>query len=155
MTEFVCRVICLHVKSRTLAINVPIPNLTVARLEQFPSPQMTDNEPSFTRKPHVVIFRQSPFAANAVPKLVAMATSLIPSISGMSSLDSLTPKTYPWGPRIKQRVASCHTAEVMSIQSLPAPPPTSRGQPISEVGGRPPPCLVWTCSHSHRLTLLF
>ena len=58
-------------------------------------------------------------------------------------------------PRIKQRVAICHTAEVISIQSLPAPPPTSRGQPISEMGGGTPPCLVWTCSHSHRLTLLF
>ena len=61
-----------------LAINVSIPNLTVARLEQFPSRQMTDNKPSFTRKLHVVIFRQGPFAANAVPKLVAMATSLRP-----------------------------------------------------------------------------
>ena len=78
-----------------LAINVSIPNLTAVRLEQFPSPQITDNKPSFTRKPHVVIFSQSQFAANAVPKLVAMATSLRPSISGMSSLDSLTPKTYP------------------------------------------------------------
>ena len=33
-----------------LAINVSIPNLTVARLEQFPSPQMTDNKPSFRVK---------------------------------------------------------------------------------------------------------
>ena len=77
-----------------LVINVSIPNLTVARLEQFPSPQMTDNKPSL-RKPHVVIFRQSLFAANAVPKLVAMATFLGPSISAMSSLDSLSPNTYP------------------------------------------------------------
>ena len=79
-----------EVTTRMLAINMSIPNLTVARLEQFPSPQMTDNKPSFTRKPHVVIFRQSPFAANAVPKLVVMATSLRPSISAMSSLDSLS-----------------------------------------------------------------
>jgi len=43
-------------------------------------------------------------------KVVAMATSLRPSISTMSSLKTLTPKTYP---RIKQRVASCHTAEVI------------------------------------------
>jgi len=78
-----------------LAINVSIPNVTVARLEQFPSPQMTDNKPSFTRKRHIVNFCQSPFAANAVPKLVAMATSLTPSISAMSSLDSLLPKTHP------------------------------------------------------------
>jgi len=78
-----------------LAINVSIPNLTVAHLEQFPSPQMTDNKSSFTPKPHVVIFCQSPFAGNAVPKLVAMATSLRPSISAMSSLDRLIPKTYP------------------------------------------------------------
>ena len=65
-------------KTRMLAINVSIPKLTVARLEQFPSPQMTDNKSSFTRKPHVVIIRQSKFAANAVPTLVAMATSLDP-----------------------------------------------------------------------------
>jgi len=71
-----------------VALNVSIPNLTVARLEQFPLPQMTDNQPSFTRKPHVVIFRQSPFAANVVPKLVAMAMSLRPSSSAMSSLAS-------------------------------------------------------------------
>ena len=82
-------------QTKMLAINVSILNLTVARLQQFPSPQMTDNKPSFTRKPHVVIFCQSPFAANAVPKLVAMATSLRPSMSGMSSLDSLTSKTHP------------------------------------------------------------
>ena len=137
-----------------LAINVSIPNLTVARLEQFPSSQMTDNKPSFRpiRKPHVVIFRQSSFAANAAPKLVAMATSLRPSISGMSSLDSLTPKTKPT-PRIKQRV-SCHTAEAMSIQSLPAPPPHQADSRSQRWVGTPPR-LVWTCSHSHRLTLLF
>jgi len=57
---------------------------------------LTENKPSFIRKPHVVISRQSPFAANVVPKLVAVAISLRPLISAMSSLDSLTPKTYPW-----------------------------------------------------------
>jgi len=30
-----------------------------------------------------------------------------------------------------------------------------RGQPISKVGGGLPPCLGWTSSPSHRLTLLF
>jgi len=75
---------------------------------------------------------------------------LDPRYSAMSSLDSLSPKTQA---RIKHRVASCHTAEVISIQSLPAPAQTPRGQPISEVGGETPPCLVWTSSHSHRLTL--
>ena len=93
--------------SRVLAINVSIPNRTVARLEQFRWPQLrfqpesdqhtqglTENKPSFIRKHHVVISR-SPFAANVVPKLVAMATSPRPSISNMSSLDSLIPKTYP------------------------------------------------------------
>jgi len=37
------------------------------------------------RNPHVVISRQSPFAANAVPKSVAMATSLRPSISAIKN----------------------------------------------------------------------
>ena len=117
-----------------LAINVSIPNLTVARLEQFPSPQMTDNKPSFTWKPHVVIFHQSPFAANTVPKLVDMATSLDPWSRVCLHWIAWPRKPTP---RIKQRVASCHTAEVMLIQSLPAPPPTPRGQPISEMGGDP------------------
>ena len=59
-------------------------------------------------------------------------------------------------PRIKQRVARCHTAEVISIQSLPAPPPHTKGTADLRDGwGGPPPCLVWTCSHSHRLILLF
>jgi len=73
---------------------VSIPNLTVARLEQFRSPQLriqrqrptdglTENKPSFIRNPHVVISYQSPFAANVVPKLVAMATPLRPSISAV------------------------------------------------------------------------
>jgi len=56
---------------------------------------------------------------------------------------------------IKQQVASCHTAAVISIQSLPAPPHTPRGQPISEVGGGLPPFLAWTSSPSHRLTHCF
>ena len=116
------------IKTRLLAINVSIPNLTVARLEQSPSPQMTDNKPSFTRKLHVVIFRQSSFAPNAVPKLVVMAMSLIPSISAMSLLDSLSQKPTP---RIKQRVASCHTTEVVWIQNLPAPP-THQGDSRSQ-----------------------
>jgi len=33
------------IKTRMLAIKVSVPNLTVARLEQFPSPQMTDSKP--------------------------------------------------------------------------------------------------------------
>jgi len=89
-----------------LAISVSIPNLTVARLEQFRPPQvriqterqtqgLTENKPSFIRKPHVVTSHQSPFAANIVSQLVAMATSLRPFISAMSSLDSLSPKTHP------------------------------------------------------------
>jgi len=109
--------------------------------------------PSITIRLHVVaIVHTKPVIPILVLKLVAMATSLRPSISAMSSLNSLTPKTYP---RIKQPVAICHAAEVLSIQSVLAPPHTPRGQPISEVGGGLPPCLVWTSSHSHRLALLF
>jgi len=77
--------------TRTLAINVSIPNLTVAHLQQFRTPQLriqrerptdaglTENKPSFIRNPHV-ISRQNPFAADALPKLVSMATSLRPAI---------------------------------------------------------------------------
>jgi len=53
---------------------------------------LTENKPSFIQKHHVVISHQSPFAANVYPELVAMATSLRPSISAMSSFDSLTRK---------------------------------------------------------------
>jgi len=42
----------------------------------------------------VVICQTKPVIAILVPKLVAMATSLRPSISAMSSSDSLTRKTY-------------------------------------------------------------
>ena len=62
--------------TRMLAINVSIPNLTVAHLEQFRPPQLyesresdqetqglTENNLSFIRNPHVVIFRRRPFAA--------------------------------------------------------------------------------------------
>ena len=50
--------------------------------------------PSITNR-LVAIVHAKPVIALLVPKLVAMATSLRPSISGMSSLDSLTSKTYP------------------------------------------------------------
>jgi len=105
-------------KTRILAINVAIPNLTVARLEQFRSPQLrikrerptdvgTDwKQAILYTKPHVIISRQSPFAANIVSKLVALATSLTPSISAMSSLDSLIPETYKPTPRSQNQPAS-------------------------------------------------
>ena len=64
--------------------------------QQMQGLMKSENKPSFIRKPHVVISRQSLFAANVAPKLVAMTTSLRPSISAVSSLDSLTPKTYPY-----------------------------------------------------------
>ena len=108
----VCGVDAALCQTRMLAINVSIPNLTVARLEQFTSPQMTDNKPFFTRKPHVVIFRQSSFAANAVPKLVAMATSLIDPRSRLCLHWIACPRKPT--PRIKQRVACCHTTEVIA-----------------------------------------
>jgi len=69
----------------------------------------------------------------------------------MSSLDSLIRKPTH---RIKQRVASCRTAEVISIQSLPAPLQTPRDNRSQRWVGVPPPCLVWTSSPSHRLTLV-
>jgi len=69
-----------------LAINVSIPNGTVARLEQFRSSQLrfqresdqqtqglTENKPTFVRKYYVVISRQSPFAANVVQKIGCQA----------------------------------------------------------------------------------
>jgi len=55
------------IETTILAINVSIPNLTVARLEQFWTPQLqiqterpteaglSENKPSFIRNPHVLI----------------------------------------------------------------------------------------------------
>jgi len=48
-----------------------------------------------------------------------------------------------------------NSTEIIPIQSLPAPPHTTRGQPAWEVGGGPTPCLVWMSLPSHRLTRLF
>ena len=81
--------------------------------------------PSFIRKPHAVIFSQSPFTANIVPKLVAVATSLRPSISAMSSVDSMSPKTYPLESNSRSYIDSKFTC----------PTHTPRRQPISEAGG--------------------
>jgi len=81
----------------------------------------TDHSNPLRNQPPSRCRSQKASYSNLVPKLIAMATSLRPSISAMSSLDSLTPKTHP---KIKRRVASCHTAEVISIPSLPAPPHT-------------------------------
>jgi len=76
-----------------LAINVSIPNLTVARLGQFRTPQLriqrerpaeaglSENKPSFIRNTHVVIFRQNPFAANVVPKWFPWQRRLDPAPS--------------------------------------------------------------------------
>jgi len=91
--------------TRMLGINVSIPNVTVARQEQFRLPQLrnqserptdvgvNENLPFFIRNFDVVISCQSPFTANVVPKAVATATFLRLSISAISSSGSLTPKT--------------------------------------------------------------
>ena len=110
---------------------------------------LTENKPSFIWKPHV-ISRQSPFAANVVPKLVAMATSL--RLSSRLCLHWIA-----WSrkriPRIKMRVASCHTAEVIWIQSLAAPPTHQgdnqsqrwMGDPVHVWYGRPHLAKDWLC----------
>ena len=95
----------------------------------------------------------SPFAANVVPKLVVRVTSLRPSTSAMSSLDSLTPKTYPQNQNV-----SCQLPYSRSYidSKFTCPTPHNKGTADLRDGwGGSPPCLVWTCSHNHRLTLLF
>jgi len=117
--------------------------LLLTKLYCYQPPRMVQNKLPFIRKHYVVISRQSPFAANsrdrgskgrcrgnqfwnscitnAVPKLVATATSLDPR-----SRLCLHWIAWPWKPtpRIKQRVASCDiAADVISIQSLPSLPP--------------------------------
>jgi len=52
----------------------------------------TTQTPSMTNR-LVAIVQTKSVITILVPKLIAMATSLRPSISAMSSLDSLTPKT--------------------------------------------------------------
>jgi len=83
--------------------------------------------PSFMRKLRAVTSSQSPFTANIVPKLVAVATSLRPSISAMSSVDSLSPKTCHVESNSRSYIDSKFTC----------PTHTPKGQPISEAGGDP------------------
>jgi len=71
--------------TRTLAINVSIPNLSVAHLEQFQLPQLWKQRERptdigidwtlsiLTRNPHVVISRQRPFIANVAPKAMSFS----------------------------------------------------------------------------------
>ena len=92
--------------------------------------------PSITNR-LVAIVHTKPVIALLVPKLVAMATQRPLDPRSRVCLHWIAWPRKPT-PRIKQWVASCYTAEVMSIQSLPAPPPTPRGQPISVMGGGPP-----------------
>ena len=64
----------------------------IAAISAFCRP--TTQTPSITNR-LVAVVHTKPVIAILVPKLVAMATSFRPSMSGMSSLDSLTPKTHP------------------------------------------------------------
>ena len=88
-----------------LAINVSIPNLTVARREQFRSPQLqiqkerptdvgVDWKQSilYTKSP-CRYFPSEPFTANVVPKLIAMATSLSCRVSTISAFCRLATRT--------------------------------------------------------------
>jgi len=103
---------------------VSIPNLTVARLEQFRTPQLriqrerptdaglTENKPSFIRNAHVVVSRQNHFAANIVPKLVSMATSISCRASATSAFCRSTTQT----PSITNRLVTVvHTKPVIAI----------------------------------------
>jgi len=74
----------------------PLRDPTMFGVDVLTEPQIDDIVLDFPIFPAVVaIVHTKPVIAILVPKLVAMATFLRPSISGMSSLDSLTPKTYP------------------------------------------------------------
>ena len=103
-----------------LAINVSIPNLTVARLEQSHR--------------HKWLITNHPLHESLMSlSSVRVHLQLMQSQNWLPWQRPLDPRSrvclhwIAWPrkptPRIKQRVASCHTAEVMSIQSLPAPPP--------------------------------
>jgi len=112
---------------------------------------VTENKPSLWN-PQVVISRPRPFTDNVVPKLVAIATSLRHAISVMSSSDSLTSKIYPY--RISESLAVIQPKFYIDSRfTCPTPYPK---RPTNLRGGwRPQPCLVWTSSPSHRLTLMF
>ena len=60
----------------------------------WPTCPTTQTPPSITNN-LVAIVHTKPVIALLAQKLVAMATSLRPPISAMSSWDSLTPKTHP------------------------------------------------------------
>jgi len=132
-----------------LAINVLIPNGTVARLEQFRSPQLyTNPQRATSRRRGWLKTNHSLYESLMSLSPVRVHLQLMWSQNWLPWQRSMHPRSrlclhyIVWPrkptPRIKQPVASCHTAEVISIQSLPAPPHTPRGQSISEVGGEIP-----------------
>ena len=95
----------------------------------------TTQTPSITNR-LVAIIHTKPVIALLVPKLVAMATSLRPSISAMSSLDSLTPKTHPL--ELNSESLAAIQPKLYRFKVYVAQPTPPRGQPISEMGGGTP-----------------
>ena len=129
-----------------LAINVSIPHLTVARLEQFRSSQRRIQRQRPTHvgvdwKRTILYTKASSLSSARVHLQMMQSQNWLPWQRPLNPRSRLCLHWIAWPrkptPRIKQRVASSHTAEVTSIQNLPAPPHTPRVQPISEVGGDP------------------
>jgi len=82
-----------------------------------------------------------------VPKLVAMATSLRPSISAMVLLDSLTPKTLKSN---SSRYLPYSRSYIHSKFTCPTPTPS--GEPISKVGIGGPPSVFGIYGRPHLAT---
>jgi len=125
--------------TRMLAINASIPNGTVARLEQFRSPQLPSTNPERATNRHRGWLKTNHPLYESLVSLfsVSVHLQLMQSQNWLPWQRPLDPRSrlclhwIAWPrkhtPRIKQRLARCHTAEVISIQSLPAPTPTPRG----------------------------
>jgi len=89
-------------------------------------------------KSHVVISHHRQCTASVVPKTVAMATSLRPSISAMSSVDSLTPKTHPLESNCESLAALQPKLYTLKVY-LPHPIPQGNSRSQRWVG----PLYIW------------
>ena len=129
-----------------LAVNVLIINLTVARLKQFRSPQLriqrqraTNRRRGWLKRNHHLYEILMSLSPVRVHLQLMWSQNWLPRQRPLHPRSQLCLHLIAWPrkPTPIQRVASCHTVEVISIQSLPAPPHIPRELPISEVFGDP------------------
>ena len=100
----------------------------------------------------VVVWHTKPVIAILVPKLVAMATSLRPSISAVSLSDILTWITHPQSQTVSRQLS--YTAEVTSIQRFTCPTPCPKGTTDLCRGWWDPHCVQYGSSRQPQIDII-